>query len=80
MPFAISLLTISRLRDVKEAALVAFVSPTELLWQISYVKMEYTAVEIEAGRVGVETRLTGARRYSYIVGEARVAIPRKLAF
>ena len=56
-------------RDEKDAALVAFVSPTEQQWRFSYVKMEYAAVETDAGRVGVETRLTPARRYSYIVGE-----------
>ena len=56
-------------RDEKEAALVAFVSPTERQWRFSYVKMEYAAVERESGRVGVETRLTPARRFSYIVGE-----------
>src|SRR5881396_2488191 len=56
-------------RDEKDAALVAFVSPTEKQWRFSYVKMEYAAVETGAGRVGVETRLTPARRFSYIVGE-----------
>lgn len=56
-------------RDGKDAALVAFVSPTERQWRFSYVKMEYAAVETEAGKVGVETRLTPARRFSYIVGE-----------
>jgi len=89
-------------RDEKEAALVAFVSPTEEQWRFSYVKMDYATVEKEsrqtrhkeggqadgarpngeggrgqagkAGpersrRVGVETRLTPARRFSYLVGE-----------
>jgi type I restriction-modification system DNA methylase subunit len=56
-------------RDNKDAALVAFVSPTERQWRFSYVKMEYAAVETEAGRVGIETLLTPARRFSYIVGE-----------
>jgi type I restriction-modification system DNA methylase subunit len=56
-------------RDEKDAALVAFVSPTEKQWRFSYVKMEYATVEKESGRVGVETRLTPARRFSYIVGE-----------
>lgn len=56
-------------RDEKDAALVAFVSPTECQWRFSYVKMEYAAVETESGKVGVETRLTPARRFSYIVGE-----------
>src|SRR6266567_606815 len=58
-----------KIRDEKDAALVAFVSPTEQQWRFSYVKMEYAAVENDAGRVGVETHLTPARRYSYIVGE-----------
>jgi len=70
-------------RDEKDAALVAFVSPTEKQWRFSYVKMEYATVEKESlpdparrsggrqagGKVGVEARLTPARRFSYIVGE-----------
>jgi len=56
-------------RDGKEAALVAFVSPTERQWRFSYVKMEYAAKETESGRVAMETHLTPARRFSYIVGE-----------
>lgn len=56
-------------RDNKDAALVAFVSPSERQWRFSYVKMEYAAAVTEAGRVGLETRLTPARRLSYIVGE-----------
>ncbi len=55
-------------RDEKDAALVAFVSPTEQQWRFSYVKMEYATVE-KAGKVGVEARLTPARRFSYLVGE-----------
>jgi type I restriction-modification system DNA methylase subunit len=58
-----------KMRDEKDAALVAFVSPTEKQWRFSYVKMEYAAVEHESGKVAVETRLTPARRFSYIVGE-----------
>ena len=56
-------------RDNKDSALVAFVSPTEKQWRFSYVKMEYAAVEKENGKVGVQTKLTPARRSSYIVGE-----------
>jgi len=56
-------------RDEKNAALVAFVSPSETTWRFSFVKMEYAAVEKDSGKVGVETRLTPARRFSYIVGE-----------
>jgi len=58
-----------RTREEKEAALVAFVSSTTKHWRFSYVKMEYATVEKEFGRVGVETRFTPARRFSYIVGE-----------
>ena len=56
-------------RDEKDAALVAFVSPTEQQWRFSYVKMEYTTVEKDSGKIGVEERLTPARRFSYLVGE-----------
>ncbi len=58
-----------KISDNKDAALVAFVSPTEKQWRFSYVKMEYAAVEKENGKVGVQTTLTPARRSSYIVGE-----------
>ncbi len=56
-------------RDEKDAALVAFVSPSENTWRFSYVKMEYATIAKDSGKVGVETRLTPARRFSYIVGE-----------
>jgi hypothetical protein len=56
-------------RDNKDAALVAFVSPTEQQWRFSYVKMEYATVQKGSGKIGVESRLTPARRFSYIVGE-----------
>lgn len=56
-------------RDNKDAALVAFVSPTEKQWRLSYVKMEYATVEKDSGKIGVEERLTPARRFSYLVGE-----------
>jgi hypothetical protein len=56
-------------RDGKDAALVAFVSPMEKQWRFSYVKMEYATVEKDSGKIGVETKLTPARRFSYIVGE-----------
>ncbi|MFZ1084395.1 MAG: TaqI-like C-terminal specificity domain-containing protein [Terracidiphilus sp.] len=56
-------------RDEKDAALVAFVSPSESSWRFSYIRMEYATVQTETGKVGVEARLTPARRFSYIVGE-----------
>ncbi len=57
------------IRGGKEAGLVAFVSPTEKQWRFSYIRMEYATVEKESGKIGVETRLSPARRFSYIVGE-----------
>lgn len=56
-------------RNEKDAALVAFVSPTKKQWRLSYVKMEYATIERESGKIGVESRLTPARRFSYLVGE-----------
>jgi REP element-mobilizing transposase RayT len=56
-------------RDEKDAALVAFVSPTEKQWRFSYVKMDYATVKKESGKIGVEERVTPARRFSYLVGE-----------
>ena len=56
-------------RDEKDGALVAFVSASEKIWRFSYVKMEYATIEKESGKVGVEERLTPARRFSYLVGE-----------
>ncbi len=55
-------------RDEKDSGLVAFVSPSEATWRFSFVKMEYVTEE-KAGRVSVGTRLTPARRFSYLVGE-----------
>jgi hypothetical protein len=52
----------------RNAALVAFVTPSERHWRFSYVKMEEAAL-VSAGKVGFETSLTPARRFSYIVGE-----------
>lgn len=55
-------------RDEKDAALVAFVSPSENTWRFSYLKMEYTTITKDSGKIGIETKLTPARRFSYIVG------------
>lgn len=55
-------------RDRKDAALVAFVSPSEDAWRFSYVKMEYATVEKPTGDIVAEPRLTPARRFSYLVG------------
>src|SRR2546427_352904 len=56
-------------RGQKEAALAAFVSPSENDWRFSLVKMEYTTEQSESGTVKVTEALTPARRYSFLVGE-----------
>lgn len=52
-----------------EAALVAFVSPNEKQWRFSHIRMEHVAVKTGDGKVDMKTRLTSARRSSYLVGE-----------
>jgi hypothetical protein len=59
----------SRGGELKDAALVAFVSPGSTDWRFSLVRMDYSLVESSSGKVKVETELTPARRYSYLVGE-----------
>ncbi|MBI4760040.1 MAG: Eco57I restriction-modification methylase domain-containing protein [Chloroflexi bacterium] len=51
-------------RDMKDAALVAFVSPNAEDWRFSLVKMEY---RIEEG-AKVKEEFTPARRWSFLVG------------
>lgn len=50
---------------LKDAALVAFVSPNEDDWRFSFVKMEYKFTD--KGKVKEE--FTPARRYSFLVGK-----------
>ena len=57
-------------RGRKDAALVAFVSPSDSAWRFSYIKMEYATVEKSSGVIDAESRLTPARRFSYLVGPA----------
>ena len=52
-------------RDMKDAALVAFVAPGGNDWRFSFVKMEYKFNE--QGKVKEE--YTPAKRYSFLVGE-----------
>ena len=59
----------SRGHELKDAALVAFVSPDDKDWRFSLVRMDYNIVESPSGKIKVETELTPARRYSFLVGE-----------
>lgn len=52
-------------RDMKDAALAAFVSPNGDDWRFSLVKMEYKFNE----KGKVEEEFTPARRYSFLVGK-----------
>ncbi len=55
--------------DLKDAALVAFVSPDEEDWRFSLVKMDYHLEETPTGKTKVRTELTPARRWSFLVGQ-----------
>ncbi len=58
----------SRGGKLKDAALVAFVSPDNKDWRFSLVKMEYKLDKTQTGRVRAKEELTPARRYSFLVG------------
>lgn len=53
---------------LKDAALVAFVSPNEEDWRFSLVKMDYRFEEGKGGRLKVKEEFTPARRWSFLVG------------
>ncbi len=59
----------SRGGELKDAALVAFVSPGVDDWRFSLVQMDYQLVETPTGRVKVKEAFTAARRYSFLVGK-----------
>lgn len=52
----------------KEAALVAFVSPDEVDWRFSLVKMDFRFEQTQTGRIRVKEEFTPARRWSFLVG------------
>ncbi|MBI4648548.1 MAG: Eco57I restriction-modification methylase domain-containing protein [Bacteroidia bacterium] len=59
----------SRGGKLKDAALVAFVSPDEDDWRFSLVKMDYKFEEKQDGRIKVKEEFTPARRWSFLVGK-----------
>jgi len=59
----------SRGGELKDAALVAFVSPDEEDWRFSFVKMEYKIETTDKGRVRAKEEFTPAKRYSFLVGK-----------
>ncbi len=58
----------SRGGELKDAALVAFVSPDETDWRFSLVKMDYKFEQTPTGRMKVKEEFTPARRWSFLVG------------
>ncbi len=58
----------SRGGKMKDAALIAFVSPGEADWRFSLVKMDYRFEETKDGKVKVKEELTPAKRWSFLVG------------
>lgn len=59
----------SRGGKLKDAALVAFVSPESDDWRFSLVKMEYRFVETPSGKIKVQEDFTPAKRWSFLVGK-----------
>jgi len=58
----------SRGNEMKDAALVAFVSPGESDWRFSLVKMDYKFEKTQTGKIKVKEEFTPARRWSFLVG------------
>jgi len=59
----------SRGGELRDAALVAVISPDSEDWRFSLVKMEYSlGLSEKTGRLKTEKLLTPARRYSFLVG------------
>jgi hypothetical protein len=59
----------SRGNEMKDAAIVAFVSPNQEDWRFSLVKMDYKFEENNVGKMKVKEEFTPARRWSYLVGK-----------
>jgi len=58
----------SRGSELKDAALVAFVSPDNNDWRFSLVKIDYKFEEGKNGKMKVKEEFTPARRWSFLVG------------
>ncbi len=54
---------------MKDAALVAYVSPDKGDWRFSLVKMDYKFEQSKSGRMKVKEEFTPARRWSFLVGK-----------
>jgi tRNA1(Val) A37 N6-methylase TrmN6 len=54
--------------SLKDAALVAFISPDEEDWRFSLVKMDYKFEKTDTERVEIKEEFTPAKRWSFLVG------------
>ncbi len=54
--------------ELRDAALVAYVSPNESDWRFSLVKMDYKFEKTKSGKMKVKEEFTPARRWSFLVG------------
>ena len=54
---------------LKDAALVAFVSPEQDDWRFSFIKMEYRLVKTPEGNTRAKEEFSPAKRYSFLVGK-----------
>lgn len=59
----------SRGGKLKDAALVAFISPDSEDWRFSLVKMDYKFEETSSGKIKVREEFTPAKRWSFLVGK-----------
>ncbi len=59
----------SRGGKLKDAALVAFISPDSEDWRFSLVKMDYRFEETISGKIKVKEEFTPAKRWSFLVGK-----------
>lgn len=53
----------------KDAALVAFYTKDSADWRFSLIKMEYELAKSKKGKLKTTTKLTPARRFSFLVGK-----------
>jgi hypothetical protein len=54
--------------SLKDAALVAFISPDEEDWRFSLVKMDYKFEKTDTEQVEIKEEFTPAKRWSFLVG------------
>jgi len=59
----------SRGGKLKDAALVAFISPDNEDWRFSLVKIDYRIEDTPSGKIKVKDEFTPARRWSFLVGK-----------